>query len=302
MGVEANREITRSTIDPETCQGCGLCVAVCPAWIPQQAGRAVTELRADRLYACIQCGHCMAVCPTGSVHIAGLSYQEDLFDLPPGGLDGDAFLALLASRRSVRVFKNTPVPRDLLQRILDAVALAPMSAPPHKIKVIVVQSRETIEQALPLMVELYENLGQWMRNPLIRFMIRRRAGRSAFDSLRDHVLPSMRYRLPDMRAGKGDAITRGAPALLLFHAHREALGHEEDALIALTHGLLAAHALGLGATAIGLIPPAVERSPALRELFQVPPEDKVLASMILGYPKHRFKRGIRRELTGVQWI
>lgn len=306
MGVETNESIVRSNIEPETCQGCGLCVAVCPAWIPQgvsdQAGRVVVELRADRLYACIQCGHCMAICPTDSVHIAGLSYQEDLFDLPPDDLDGDAFLDLLTSRRSVRVFKDTPVPRGVLQRILDAIALAPMSAPPHKIKVTVMQDRETIEQVLPLMVELYENLGQWMRNPFIRFMIRLRAGREAFHSLRTHVLPTMAYRLPDMRAGKGDAITRGAPALLLLHAHRESLGHEEDAFIALTYGFLAAHALGLGATVIGLIPPTVGRSPELRALFQVPPEDKALASMIVGYPKHRFRKGIRRELAGVTWI
>ena len=68
------------------------------------------------------------------------------------------------------------------------------------------------------------------------------------------------------------------------------------------YGLLAAHALGLGATAIGLVPPAIERSPRLREIFEIPPENQVLASMIVGYPRYRFRRGIRRELANVKWI
>ena len=90
--------------------------------------------------------------------------------------------------------------------------------------------------------------------------------------------------------------------MLLFHAHREAEGHRDDALIALTYGLLAAHALGLGATALSLVPPIVQRSPELRAMFQIPPENHVLASMVVGYAKVRFKRGIRRELAGVHWI
>ena len=59
-----------------------------------------------------------------------------------------------------------------------------------------------------------------------------------------------------------------------------------DIVIALGYALLKAHSLGIGATAIDLIPPAIERTPYLRQLFQIPEENEVVASMILGYPKH----------------
>jgi nitroreductase/NAD-dependent dihydropyrimidine dehydrogenase PreA subunit len=296
----------RSGVDLETCERCGLCVAVCPAHIPHQvpgaADQGVVELRAARLHTCLKCGHCMAICPIRSIHVDGLSYDEDLFDLPLRDVDSEAFWHLLASRRSIRVFRDTPLPRHLLQKIVGAISMAPMGFPPHKVEVTVVQHRDTIERALPRIVQTYEALTQWMARPFVRFMIRRRAGQEAFDTLKDHVLPSLTHRLPDMRAGQGDTITRGAPAMLLFHAHRDAQGRTADAWIALTHGLLAAHALGLGATATSLVPPTVDRSSELRALFEIPSEDQVLAAMGLGYPRHRFRRGIRRELARVRWL
>jgi ferredoxin len=306
---EALREVQvsiESRIDPETCGRCGLCVAVCPAHIPHLVSGPgdgdVVELRAERLYACIRCGHCMAICPTESIRIEGLSHGEHLFDLSPVDVGGEWFSNFAACRRSIRVFKEEPVPRQVLQQIVDTISMAPMSFPPHSVEVTVVQTRDTIERALPLIVKRYEDLARYINNPFIRAMIRRRAGPEAFNSLRNHVLPSLKYRLPDMKAGKVDTITRGAPALLLFHAHREAEGHRDDALIALTYGLLTAHALGLGATALSLVPPVVERSPELRAMFEIPAENRVLASMVVGYAKVRFGRGIRRELAGVHWV
>jgi nitroreductase len=132
--------------------------------------------------------------------------------------------------------------------------------------------------------------------------MKRRLSAEAFNALSNHVLPYMGYRLAETKAGRVDTITRGAPAMLLFHAPRGTDGSSEDALVALTYGLLAAHALGLGATAIGLVPPVVERSAELRDLFQIPAGHKVLACLIAGYPRIRFKRAIRRELPAVHWI
>ena len=244
----------------------------------------------------------MAICPTEAVQVEGLTYGEDLFNLPPVGMAASDLSGFLAHRRSVRVFQDRPVPRQVLQEIVDAMAMAPMGFPPHKTEVTVVQSRGTIEEALPLIVQRYEDLAAWMRNPFIRLMIRRRTSAAEYRSLSQHVLPSLAYRLPDMKAGQGDTLTRGAPAMLLLHASNQAESAEADAWIALTYGLLAAHSLGLGATALSLIPPVVDRTPKLRELVRIPAENRVLACMVLGYARHRFQRGIRRELAAVHWV
>ena len=290
------------SVNLETCQKCGLCAEVCPNQIMEWTTAKEIRFRLDRISLCIQCGHCMAVCPTQSITAGRLSYEKDFFDLPLGGLGESDFFNFISSRRSVRNFQDKPVPKEMLQRIIDAVTLAPMGFPPHKVEVTVVQNRSIIHKALPQMMKLYGDLNKWMKNPLVRFLMKQKMTPEAFNTIQNHVMPAMEKGLPEMRKKGRDIFTRGAPALILFHAPRGSENHTEDSHIAVTYGLLAAHALGLGASAIGLIPPAVERNQDLRKLFQIPRGNEVLASMIVGYPKVPFKRGIRRELPKVTWV
>jgi hypothetical protein len=51
-----------------------------------------------------------------------------------------------------------------------------------------------------------------------------------------------------------------------------------------------------------IIPPTIERNRELRRMFLIPEENKVVASMIVGYPKYKYKRGIKRDLKSVKWI
>ncbi len=64
--------------------------------------------------------------------------------------------------------------------------------------------------------------------------------------------------------------------------------------------MLAAVSLGLGSTIIGLIPPIVEHSKVLRERYGIPKDNKVLTALILGYPRYKYKKSIRRDLAGVR--
>ena len=290
------------SVNSETCTKCGLCAEVCPNQIMEWAQGKEPGFRADRISLCFQCGHCMAVCPTQSITAGGLSYAKDFFDLPAGMIRESDFFNFIAGRRSVRNFEDKPVPREMLQRILEAVSFAPMGVPPHKTEVTIVQKREVIVRALPFMVRLYGDLQKYMKNSLIRLFMKKMMKLETFNTLKNHVVPGMEKALPDMKEKGRDMISRGAPALILFHAPRGSENHTEDIQIALAYGLLAAHSLGLGASAIGLIAPAVERNRDLRKIFQIPKENEVLASMIVGYPKLSFKRGIKRELAKVTWV
>jgi len=91
-----------------------------------------------------------------------------------------------------------------------------------------------------------------------------------------------------------------APMLMLFHSNRSAMSYVENAHLVCHHAMLAAVSLGLGTTIMGVIPPIVDRSRALRSRYGIPKDNKVISALILGHPKYKYKKSIRRDLAGVR--
>jgi len=287
-------------IDQNLCTRCGRCVDLCPAGIYYRRGDTPTAVWEDRTTLCMACGQCMAVCPTKAVTAGGLDYERDFFEFESP--DDSSFFGLIERRRSVRFYSDRPVTEETLGRIVEAISFAPPGFTPLKTELSVIADPDIMKEALPHMVAVYDGLLRALKNPIARLMIRRTAGKDTYRVLANHVVPLMTMRMPALKSGAEDTITRGAPAMVLFHAHHLAENRKEDAFIALAYGLLAAHSLGLGAVALSLVPAAVERSRELRVLFRVPDENEVLASMVVGYPVHKYRRGIRRRLRRVEWI
>lgn len=291
-----------SHVNHKSCKRCGLCAEVCPNRIMIKDSSDRISFREDRLQQCFRCGQCMAVCPTKSMHIEGLSYTSNFFELPRKSSFERPFFDMIATRRAIRNFRDKPVPRKLLERVVEAISFAPPGFPPIKTEIVVVENTDIIREALPHMIEVYDSLVKAMSNPMIRYFIKRRVGKERFNLIVNHVVPLMKSRLPELKEGTEDTLTRDAPAMIVFHADRNAENYKEDIYIALTYGFLAAHALGLGGSAMDIIPPTIERNRELRKMFSIPDSNEVVASMILGYPKYRYQRAIRRELKSVRWM
>jgi len=284
-------------VDTETCLGDGICAEICPEDILEMVKEkaATVEERAD---ACIQCGQCVAVCPTESLEMPKLP-MEDFHRLDKMPFGYDEFFDFLRLRRSVRVFKDKPVERGVIEKILEAAATAPMGFPPHTTEVIVIDNKEELDFLLKEFVEDYEFLVKGFSNPFIRTMIRLQAGAEDFHTLKHHILDVARHANEVYHDHDGDNYMRGAPVLMMFHGNRWTMSYEENAHLVCHHSMLAALSLGLGSTIIGLIPPVVDRSKLLRERYAIPKDNKVCTSLVLGYPKYKYRQSIRRDLAGV---
>ncbi|MDY6790013.1 MAG: nitroreductase family protein [Thermodesulfobacteriota bacterium] len=288
-------------INLDTCSRCLLCIAVCPYRIFEKDKSGQVFLNSEREKFCVKCGHCMAICKTESITIEGLSYNKNFYELKQSDINSESFINLLANRRSIRNFKDKEVPKEVLQQITDATSFAPYGVTSKVPNITIVQHKEVIEKSLPIMSKFYHDLVKWIANPISRYMIKRRIDQETFNTITHHIVPAAKAGHYDTKPGK-DNITRNAPVIMIFHANKGAEDHTNNALICVTYAMLVAHSLGLGTTIIGLIPPAINKVQELKELFQIPEENEAVISLILGYPKYKYKRVIKREKRDVNWI
>lgn len=287
-------------VNTETCKGDGICADVCPEKVLKIVdGKAATiENRADE---CIMCGQCVAVCPTEALQMPKLPVEdfEELVRLP---FDYDDFLDFLKLRRSVRVFKDRPVEHDLVENILKAAATAPMGFPPHSTEVLVIDKREEMDFLLKVLVNDYAFMVKGFSNPLGRAIFRLMTGSEDYMALKEYIIDLARYANEMYHRDGTDRYMYNAPVLMLFHGNRRAMAYEENAHLVCHHAMLAAVSMGLGSTIIGLVPPIVDRSKVLRKRYSIPKENKVMTSLILGHPKYKYKKSIRRDLAGIRRI
>lgn len=282
----------------DTCSRCGLCAEVCPNKIISSDDLVMNYIE-ERKHLCFNCGQCMAICPSASVVVKGLSYDSDFFELPK---NQDKFLDLISTRRAIRNFKDTPVPKEMLEKIVEAIKFAPPGFPPIKSEIIVVQDTDVIREALKYMIEVYDGLVEAISNPIKRIFVRKQVGHKKYLQMESHLIPMLKSRLPGLKNGTEDTITRNAPALIIFHTDKNGEEVNEDIFVAATYAMLAAHSLGLGGSIMDIIPPAIDRNAELRKLFCIPKDHEVIASVIIGYPKYKYSRGIKRKLKSVRWI
>ncbi len=265
--------IIRPCIDPALCCGDGLCVAVCPTGsIVMDSGKAVLNPGLSR--PCNGCGHCAAVCPRRAVSVE----REGQGDTPADDAAWSAWRleparlnAFLRMRRSVREFKPDPVPREVLEGVLDAARYAPTASNRQDLGWIVVQDRAALRR-------LADSIAAWAEgSPL-------------------YAAVAEEYR-------RGvDTMLRDAPCALLVHSRRDFAMSGQDCGVALTYVALLLAAEGLGACWSGLAGRAALERPDLLAWLGLPDDRAVYGGLMVGYPRYRYRRPPARLAARVEWL
>lgn len=151
---------TMISIDNGNCTACGICGTICPRHIIEtfeEKEEKHTRVSQERMELCMVCGHCTAVCPSDAIRVEGLDF--DAFK-PVGTLEitEDGLLTLMEQRRSVRRYRDKPVPRETLNRIIEACHRAPTGTGRQSTGVLVIDKPETLETLSEMLHELYQGL------------------------------------------------------------------------------------------------------------------------------------------------
>lgn len=288
-------------LDAERCKGDGACAQVCPVGIFQMTEKKEPP-RIGGTELCVLCGQCIAVCPGGALSHSALDASGFQRIRDPQPLSAKRFVECMRQRRSVRAYKDKPVPRELLKEIVRVAGYAPTSAHGGEGWVrsaTIVTGTENMRRVVDLTAAYMRRLGSLLDSAVVRLVARwkeaPRAGRA--------MLPDLRMRLAEFDQGR-DMITYDAPAAIFVHTPRETPVPEADCDAAMMAILLAAHAHGLGACWNGFLAKAATGfrvKSQLRELLQLPNHHDVYSAATIGYPRLRLHSLPHRE-TSIRWI
>ena len=95
-------------IDSTKCNNCGFCLEVCYVLALGQG----QEIQVRYPELCNICGHCVAICPENALIHKDMPIEK-FENLPATIISPENMRNLLLSRRSVRVFKEKPVLKEL---------------------------------------------------------------------------------------------------------------------------------------------------------------------------------------------
>lgn len=262
--------MTLITIAPDKCKGDGLCVQACPVTLINMKKGQLPEAIPQALERCIRCGHCVAVCPEEAL-TNSLMPREDFIPVPNDRPDADGVKALLLSRRSVRGFKKTLVPREQLERLLEVARRAPTASNSQQVSWVMIQGPERLARIKELTEE-------WMK-----------------------TLPRLAIYAEGMEKGE-DMVLRGGTTLAVAHAPADYIRTDTDCAIALTYMELMAASMGIGACWGGLVVSASWQNPELAELLGVPEGQRVGGALMLGQPKQRHYLIPPRNPVQAAWL
>ncbi len=302
MAIPTSRakEAAEINVNPDKCNGCGLCVTICSdSSLEMKDNKAVESESA--IFGCIGCGHCMAVCPTGAIEIFGREISpDDMFDLPSKESTADfgQLLSLYQRRRSIRKFKDRKVEPDIIEKILTAAKTAPMGLPPSDVHVLVIEGKEKNRAFAEDYCNFIETM-KWFVSPWFLTIMRPFWGKANDDMFKGFIRPLIWEYTEKMRRNI-NTVNYDAPLSIYFYG--SPFTDPADPLIAATYAMLAAESLGLGTCMIGGVHPFIQNGPKakkLREKYNIKFPSREGLIVLFGYPSVHFKKGIRRTFADI---
>jgi len=265
-------------VDTEKCIRDGICVEAC--------GRHIIEMKDQDAVPtsvagaeCSNCGHCVAVCPTGALSWDNMKL-EDCPDIRKDlMISVEQVEQFLRSRRSIRKYRDKPIERDKLNKLIQIAGYAPSGHNARLVHLLVIEGSKEIRHISSLVLD-------WMRS-----MIKDYPDLAKFFST---------DRLFGLWNKGEDPICRDASHLILAHAQSGGTARE-DCILALAYMELAAGSLDLGATWAGYVMGAARSYPPLISTMNLPEGHKCYGVLMLGYSALNFVRMPLRNPPPVTW-
>ncbi len=169
-------------------------------------------------------------------------------------------LEAITKRRSIRSYDSKPVPRDIIQAILQAGNEAPSSINTQPWRFVVIEDKKVhkklLETALPNAKTIFRNIQETDPSKYASIMTR-------FEEVEDPIYYS-------------------APVILFVIGHGIYADH--SCPLACQNIMLAAYSLGVGSCWVGL-GSMVTDDAEVRKVLELKDDEKIFGPILIGYPK-----------------
>ncbi len=258
------------TIDSQKCKLDGICALACPMGLIIQNKNEIPQAVQDAEKICVGCGHCISVCHFEALSIGGVSPK----DLAPVKKDmavsKEAMVQMIKEHRSVREFKNKPVPHDVLAHLIDATRWSPTAANLQPVQWLVIEDAKEVQRIAGVIAEGARQIG---------------------------FNPAM---LQAWEKGN-DVFLRNAPHIVVTHAKKENYMPTTDCTIALTCFDMMAYTYGIGTCWAGVLMIIAKHYPPLVEALKIPEGNEIYGAMMIGYPKYSYHKIPPRKPANITW-
>jgi nitroreductase/NAD-dependent dihydropyrimidine dehydrogenase PreA subunit len=289
------RERPATEIDANKCDGCGLCVDVCPTDTLSVINRKAVVTGDDSLL----CDQCAAVCPHGAVRVRGI--EDVVLATVAEGSNADALVRLMRSRRSCRMYKEDPVDKAVLEDLVKIGITAPSGTNSQLWTFTIVPDRASMVRLAETIADFFRRLNRMAESPVKRLVARVFAGDALGDYYRTEY-ETVKEALVEWEKTGRDQLFHGATAGIVVGMRPGASCPVEDALLATQNIVLAAEALGLGTCLIGYAVEAIKHGPGIKRVLGIPDEEKVHAVIAIGHPNVEYARPAGRKRPLVRYF
>ena len=186
---------------------------------------------------------------------------------------------LIKTRRSVREFEKKPIPREVMETIVQAGIWAPSSMNGQPWRFVVVSDPTELKSVAH---EAKIELSNYLKTP---------------EAEVKYGKENCARFMP--RAEGEDELFYGASAIVFVISTNLENNHFDHGL-ASQNMMLCAHGLGIGSCPIGLAEP-LNQSKKVKKLFGLKPSERIVIALVFGYPAEK-PHATERNFEVVKWI
>jgi len=200
----------------------------------------------------------------------------------------------------MRRYRADPVPREVVEDLLDAARWAPTAANCQAQEYVVLTSPEAIAELRRRIEEYYRAFAECLADRENRAAGLAGSGLDPEAATHPHVLAAVPAFVKSVDSGR-DRLFFGAPVVIVVHAANDQVMPESACAFATLSLVLMAEAHGLGTCITGFASDALRTRADLREWLGIPPANQVHYVVVLGWPDEAFLAVPARRPASVLW-